>query len=144
MEKVFLDTNIIIYANDERDKVKQDKALQLITDLMKDNTGTISTQVLQEYASVALRKLHQKYEIIIRQIKLLESFEVVRQSPEMIRRALEIMYSYKIGFWDSCIISNAEYANCSVIYSENLNGGQYYSGIRIVNPFRLSDNQLNY
>ena len=62
MEKIFLDTNIIIYANDERDKVKQDKALQLITNLMKTNNGTISTQVLQEYASVALRKLHQKHE----------------------------------------------------------------------------------
>ncbi|MCK5672671.1 MAG: PIN domain-containing protein, partial [Spirochaetales bacterium] len=78
----------------------------------------------------------QKHEIIIRQIKLLESFEVVKQLPEMIRRALEIMYSYKIGFWDSCIISNAEYANCSVIYSEDLNAGQYYSGIRVENPFQ--------
>ena len=135
MEKIFFDTNIIVYANDERDKVKQDRALRLITSFMKKNNGTISTQVLQEYASVALHKLHQKYEIILRQIKLLESFEVVRQSPDMIIRALEIMYSYRIGFWDSCIISNAEYANCSVIYSEDLNGGQYYSGIKIVNPF---------
>lgn len=135
MEKVFLDTNVIIYANDERNKIKQDKALQLVTNLMKTNSGTISTQVLQEYASVALRKLHQRHEIIIRQIKLLESFEIVRQSPDMIRRALEIMQSYKIGFWDSCIISNAEFANCSVIYSEDLNQGQYYSGIKIVNPF---------
>ncbi|MCK5674603.1 MAG: PIN domain-containing protein, partial [Spirochaetales bacterium] len=95
MEKVFLDTNIIVYANDTRDRAKQDRALELITNLMETNTGTISTQVLQEYAAVALRKLHQKHEIIIRQIKLLESFEVVRQSPDMIRRALEIMHSYK-------------------------------------------------
>ncbi|MCF6335847.1 MAG: PIN domain-containing protein [Spirochaetales bacterium] len=88
MEKVFLDTNIVIYANDGRDIVKQDRALRLIVSLIKANTGTISTQVLQEYASVALRKLHQENEIIIRQIKLLESFEVVRHSPGMIRRAL--------------------------------------------------------
>lgn len=135
MDKVFLDTNIVVYANDKRDKYKQDKALELITGLMKANRGTISTQVLQEYTFVALRKLEQKHEIILRQLKLLESFEVVKQSPEMIRRAVEIMDSYKIGFWDSCIISNAEYANCTVIYSEDLNAGQYYSGIRIKNPF---------
>lgn len=135
VDKVFLDTNIVVYANDKRDKYKQDKALELITGLMKANRGTISTQVLQEYTFVALRKLDQKHEIILRQLKLLESFEVVRQSPEMIRRAVEIMDSYKIGFWDSCIISNAEYANCTVIYSEDLNAGQYYSGIRIKNPF---------
>ncbi len=135
MDKVFLDTNIVIYANDKRDRYKQDKALELITGLMKANRGTISTQVLQEYTFVALRKLHQNYEIILRQLKLMESFEVVRQSPEMIRRAVEIMESYKIGFWDSCIISNAEYANCTVIFSEDLNAGQYYSGIRVENPF---------
>jgi len=135
MEKLFLDTNIIIYANDNRDRHKQDIALKLITGLMKTNKGTISTQVMQEYAYVALRKLHQEHGVIIRQLKLLESFEVVRQSPDMIRRAVEIMHSYKISFWDSCIISNAEYANCSVIYSEDLNSGQFYSGIRVENPF---------
>ena len=136
MDKVFLDTNIVVYANDTRDKQKQDKALQLITGLMKAKTGTISTQILQEYTFVAIKKLHQDYSIILRQLKLLESFEVVRQSPEMIRRAVELMQSYKIGFWDSCIISNAEYANCSLIYSEDLNAGQYYSGIRVENPFQ--------
>jgi len=135
VDKVFLDTNIVVYANDKRDEYKQDKALELITGLMKASRGTISTQVLQEYAYVALCKLHQNHEVILRQLRLLESFEVVRQSPEMIRRAVEIMKSYKIGFWDSCIISNAEYADCTVIYSEDLNTGQYYSGIRIENPF---------
>lgn len=135
MEKLFLDTNIIIYANDTRDRHKQDIALKLITGLMETNKGTISTQVMQEYAFVALCKLHQEYGVIVRQLKLLESFEVVRQSPDMIRRAVEIMHSYKIGFWDACIISNAEFANCSVIYSEDLNSGQYYSGIRVENPF---------
>ncbi|MDA3810912.1 MAG: PIN domain-containing protein [Spirochaetaceae bacterium] len=137
MEKVFIDTNIIVYANDRRDREKQEKALQLISKLLVTDRGTISTQVLQEYASVALSKLHQEHEIILRQIKLLESFEVIRQSPDMIRRALEIKHSYKIGFWDSCIISNAEFANCSIIYSEDLNGGQYYSGIKIVDPFAI-------
>ena len=135
MEKVFIDTNIVVYANDSRDMKKQNAAIELITSLMKAKNGVISTQVLQEYAAVAIRKLQQKHEIVIRQLKLLEAFEVVRQSPEMIRRALEIMYSYKIGFWDSCIISNAEYGNCSVIYSEDLNTGQYYSGIKVENPF---------
>lgn len=134
MENVFIDTNIIVYANDKKDKGKQDKAIKLITGLMKSNRGTISTQVLQEYAFVAHKKLNQRHDVILRQLKLLESFEVIRQSPEMIRRALEIMYSSRISFWDSCIISNAEYGNCSLIYSEDLNTGQYYSGIKIVNP----------
>jgi len=134
MEKIFIDTNIIVYANDGKNTEKQDKAIKVITDLMKLNKGTISTQVLQEYAFVALNKLNQNHDVVLRQLKLLEVFEVIRQSPEMIRRAVEIMYSYKISFWDSCIISNAEYGSCSIIYSEDLNTGQYYSGIKIENP----------
>jgi len=135
MDKIFIDTNIIVYANDKRDPEKQKKAIKIITRLMKSQNGAISTQVMQEYAYTAVKILRQNHQVVMRQLKLLESFDVIRQSPEMIRRALEIMVTYGMGFWDSCIISNAEGANCSVVYSEDLNPGQYYSGIKVVNPF---------
>lgn len=135
MDKIFLDTNIIIYANDKRDAKKQKKALEAVTRLMELGEGVISTQVMQEYACTAVKKLRQNHQVVLRQLKLLENFEVIRQSPEMIRRALEIMTTYGIGFWDACIIGNAEGANCSAIYSEDLNAGQYYSGIKVMNPF---------
>ena len=135
MNKIFIDTNIIIYANDKRVIKKQKRALEIVKLLMKNRTGTISTQVLQEYAFVAINKLKQAQDVVLRQLKLLESFEVIYQSPVQVRRAVEIKHLYKIGFWDACIISNAEHANCNEIYSEDLNAGQFYSGIQIVNPF---------
>ena len=135
MKKIFIDTNIIIYANDLRQKAKQETARKLITGLIKLGGGVISVQVMQEYAYVALKKLRQSYEVVLRQLKLLESFEVVKPAPDLIRRAIEIMQTYKIGFWDACIISHAESAGCPVIYSEDLNTGQYYAGIKIENPF---------
>ncbi len=75
MEKIFIDTNILIYANDKKDKQK--KAIKIVTDLMKSQHGTISTQVLQEYAFVAINKLKQSHEIVLRQLKLLEAFEII-------------------------------------------------------------------
>jgi predicted nucleic acid-binding protein len=135
MNKIFIDTNIIVFANDKRSAAKQQKAIEVVTSLMKSRAGTISTQVLQEYAYVAINKLKQSQDVVLRQLKLMESLEVINQSPVQIRRAVEIMHLYKIGFWDACIISNAEHANCTEIYSENLNTGQFYSGIQIVNPF---------
>ncbi len=135
MDKVFVDTNIIIYANDKRDPEKQQKAIVLIKQLIKTGTGVISTQVLQEYAFVAIKKLKQSPDVVIRQIKLLEALEVINQTSDQISRAVEIMHAYKISFWDACIVSNAENANCSKIYSEELNTGQFYSGIQIINPF---------
>ena len=136
MQKSFIDTNIIVYANDKRIVKKQRQSLEIIKTLMTNRSGVISTQVLQEYAFVALHKLKQSQDVVIRQLKLLESFEVIHQSPDQIRRAVEIMHLYKIGFWDACIISNAEHANCSEIYSEDLNPGQFYSGIQIINSFK--------
>lgn len=135
MTKAFIDTNVLIYANDARDKVKQKRALGVVAEHMRLGTGVISTQVLQEYAHVALNKLHQRQDVILRQLVLLEELEVVQQSPVLIRRSVEIKASYQIGFWDACIISAAEYAKCNIILSEDLNSGQFYSGIAMVNPF---------
>jgi predicted nucleic acid-binding protein len=136
--KYFIDTNIIVYANDSADKKKQDRALEIISDLIKKKSAAISTQVLAEYAFTALKKLEQKSEVILRQISLLESLEVIRQSPDIIRRGIEIKTFYKIGFWDACIIAAAEFAKCDLILTEDLTTGQFYSGIPVLNPFNSS------
>ena len=135
MKKIFIDTNLIVYANDRREPEKQRQAIELVKELMSSGRGVISSQVLQEYANTALTKLHQDHAIVLRQLTLLESFEVVLLKPVLIRRAIEIRSSYGISFWNSCIISAAESAGCDSIYSEDLSSGQYYSGIKLVNPF---------
>ncbi|MCF6235885.1 MAG: PIN domain-containing protein [Gammaproteobacteria bacterium] len=135
MNKTFIDTNIIIYANDARDEEKQKKALNIVAKHMRLGTGVISTQVLQEYAHVALNKLHQRQDVILRQLFLLEGLEIIPQSPALIRRSVEIKTSYQINFWDACIISAAEHSKCNIILSEDLNNSQFYSGILLKNPF---------
>ena len=135
MNKYFIDTNIIIYANDARNKIKQKIALDTVAEHMRLETGVISTQVLQEYAQVALNKLHQRPDIILRQLVLLEGMEIIPQSPVLIRRSVELKQLYQISFWDACIISAAEQAKCNAILSEDLNSGQLYSGIIMKNPF---------
>jgi len=135
MNHCFIDTNIIVYANDARDKKKQAKAPAVITEQMKSGTGVISTQVLQEYAHVALNKLHQRQDVVLRQLVLLEELTIIQQSPALIRRAVELKSAYQISFWDACIIGAAEDANCRVILSEDMNTGQFYSGIVMENPF---------
>ncbi len=135
MNRCFIDTNIIVYANDARDQEKQSIAMETIAAHMKSGTGVISTQVLQEYAHVALNKLHQRQDVILRQLVLLEELNVIHQSPALIRRAVEIKAAYQIGFWDACIIAAAEHAKCHCILSEDMNAGQFYSGIVMRNPF---------
>lgn len=139
MTKLFLDTNILVYANDSRDAQKQSRAIQVVSDCMRQGTGVVSTQVLQEYAAVAVGKLDQKLDVVLRQLLLLESLEVVQITPELVRRALEIQARYRINYWDAAIIASAEHANCSVVLSENFAPGQLYATVRVENPFAVAE-----
>jgi predicted nucleic acid-binding protein len=135
LAKVFLDTNVIIYANDARDSVKQQRSIDLVTTSIREATGVVSTQVLQEYAVVASTKLAQDEDAILRQLHTLESMEVVLVNPPLIRRALEMSRRYRISYWDACILAAAEHSRCSVVLSEDLNSGQLYATTRVENPF---------
>jgi predicted nucleic acid-binding protein len=95
----------------------------------------VSTQVLQEYASVAITKLRQEDAIVLRVLRLLETLEVVQATPALVRRAVELRKVYQVGFWDAGIIAAAEQADCDLILSEDLSAGRFYGGIRVVNPF---------
>src|SRR5688500_5308103 len=57
IERVFLDSNVLVYGDDAAAGAKRDRAVELIGDLVRTGAAVISTQVLQEYYSVATRKL---------------------------------------------------------------------------------------
>ncbi len=135
MTKLFIDTNIIIYANDPRDARKQARAIELVAEAMRKGTGVISTQVLAEYAKTAQQELRQDVAVILRQLLLLESLEVIQVTPALIRRSLELRARYRIDFWDACILAAAEAANCNVLLSEDLSAGQLYATVKVENPF---------
>lgn len=135
MTKRFIDTNIIIYANDPRDRPKQARAIELVTEAMRKGVGVISTQVLAEYAKAAEQELHQDVDVILRQLLVLESLEVIQVTPAVIRRAVELRARYRIDFWDACILAAAEGANCNVLLSEDLSAGQLYATVKVENPF---------
>jgi predicted nucleic acid-binding protein len=135
MSKIFIDSNVIVYANDARDPAKRAAALDRLEQVMRDGAGVVSTQVLMEYAAVALSKLGQPADAVLRQLWALEALEVVQVSPGVIRRAVEIHLRTQISFWDASIIAAAEHANCGVVLSEDLNPGQLYAGVRVEDPF---------
>lgn len=130
----FIDTNILIYANDGRDKKKQKKCVEIVSLALRTHQGMISTQVLSEYANVALTKLGQHPQIVRRQIELLSTLSLIAQTPERIIRAVEIKELYGLSFWDASIVAAAESGRCERILSEDLNTGQVYCGMRTTNP----------
>ena len=108
----FIDTNLIVYANDRRDPVKQKRALEVIQREIRDGTGVLSIQVLQEFANTALNKLGQEPAVVLRQLSLLETLTIVRPDPPMVRRAVELKTLYQLSFRDASILAAAENAAC--------------------------------
>jgi predicted nucleic acid-binding protein len=142
MSKDFLDTNIILYANDATDKRKQDLAIEIVAGGIREGSAVISTQVLQEYAVNAVGKLKQELPVVMHQLRLLEFMFIVPASPDLGRRGLEISGLFDINFWDALIVAAAEHARCDRILSEDLNPGQFYCGMECVDPFRLRRDHL--
>lgn len=134
MRRYFIDSNIVIYANDRNARERQARAIEVIQKCMSAKNGVLSIQVLQEYASIALTKLMQDSAVVLRQIRLLEVFKIVVPSPAMVRRGVEIRNSYRLSFWDAGIVAAAEIAECDYILSEDLNTGKYYAGVKVINP----------
>ncbi len=135
MTKVFLDTNILVYSNDHRDRRKQAIAARLLADCIRQRRGVISTQVLQEYASAALYKLRQDVDFIARRLLQFESLEIVQLTPLLIRRALELHSLHQVHYWDAAILAAAEAARCTELWSEDFAPGSIHGLLRMENPF---------
>jgi predicted nucleic acid-binding protein len=131
----FIDTNVLIYAEANDEPVKQRAALDLLKQLFEEATGVLSTQVLQEYCNVALKKLKLPAHHVRAQLDLFEQFEVVQITPAIIRIGLDLHQTRSLAFFDAIIVATAQTAGCAVLLSEDLNTGEFMAGVRMVNPF---------
>lgn len=133
--RFFIDTNVLVYADDLDAGPKNAVARALIAEALIEGTGVLSTQVLQEFFSIATRKLHVAADVARRKVELLASLEVVRIDVDAILAAIDLHRLHSLSFWDALIIQSAANAGCARLLSEDLQHGRTISGVRIDNPF---------
>ena len=97
--------------------------------------GVISTQVLQEFANVALRKMGLDANHVRKQLGAHQQFEVVQVTPTIINAAVDLHQTRSLSFYDALIVQAAITSGCATLYSEALNPGEVINGVKIVNPF---------
>lgn len=133
----FLDTNVLLYALNDAEPAKRKVAQDLLTRAIAGQF-LISTQVLAEFSAVALSKLQDRLtpEDVLSLLDTLASVPLIRPDSQMVRRAVEVHAAYGVHFYDGIIIAAAERAGSEKIWSEDLNAGQKYFGIEVVNPFQ--------
>ena len=134
MSKVFLDTNILVYSLDQSDAGKRGKCRGIIKSLTGENSGVISTQVMQEFYVAATAKLGADPLLVKDILRSLERFETVVVSPRLIKEAIDCSIINRLSFWDALIVVSAESAQCEILWTEDLNPGQVIRGVRIENP----------
>jgi len=132
--KVFLDANILVYAQDIASPDKQKRSRELIARLSGSGSGVISTQVMQEFFVVATRKLGVPPLAAKAVLKTFSVFETVVVGPALIREAIDCSILNGISFWDSLIVAAAASAGCNVLYTEDLNASQIIMGVKVQNP----------
>ena len=137
-DRYFLDTNVLVYSCDSSDAGKQQTALDLIAACSSQGTGMLSVQVLGEFfhATVIRKKLLTADEAERAILAFRAAMTVVPVEFQDVADAIAIHRQYQTRYWDSLIIATAGHHGCREVLSEDLNGGQTYSGVLVSNPFR--------
>ena len=133
--KVFVDTNIFVYAalKPQDSPEKWRTAVELLEGI---GTFFVSTQVLNEFSSVLLRKKITDNAIKDRVEGIAADSTVTVITIETIRHAWELRINHKFSYWDSLIVASALQAGCTTLYTEDLNHGMIVDKkLHIVNPF---------
>jgi predicted nucleic acid-binding protein len=136
-ERHFVDTNVLVYAHDSSAHEKREIARDLLGRIWLDQSGCTSIQVLQELYATLTRKVRVplKSAEASKIISYLSQWRVHSPEPADVLAAIQIHQRNQISFWDAMIVRSATRLGCTVIWSEDLNAGQDYAGVRVLNPF---------
>jgi predicted nucleic acid-binding protein len=131
----FFDSNILLYTDDDRSPIKQTTAQTLFARHFSSDTAVLSVQVLQEYYSVATRKLGVSSHVAQRKVEVFAAGRVVRLEGRDVVAAIELHRRFQLSFWDALIVHAASCAGASVLYTEDLQPGAVLANVLVVNPF---------
>lgn len=130
-KRPFFDTNVVVYLM-SGDAAKASKAESLIA-----NGGVISVQVLNEFTSVARRKLALTWaetEEVLEALKA--NLEIVPLTLSVHERALALASAHELNIYDASIVAAALESGCDAVLSEDMQHGQKFAALRVENPFR--------
>ena len=137
LELTFVDTNILVYAQDRSETDKQPRAQALLEALWSTRTGCLSTQVLQEFYVVATRKFEppMRRSEARELVALYATWPIVQVDVGLIIDATALEEGVQLSFWDALIVEAARRAGAARLVTEDLQGGRLIAGVAIENPF---------
>lgn len=132
--KPFADTNIVVYALVPDDTTKQAVAQRILAGLAGPRPA-IGTQTLAETFHVLTRRKGWKPADAIKALRVLAGLKVVSLNAEGVLAGLELSARHRLSGWDALVIEAAQQAGCDTLYTEDLQAGQRFGDLEVVNPF---------
>ena len=131
----FIDTNVLVYADDARDLRKQARARDLIRRLLRERRGVLSLQVLQEYFAAATRKVGLASADARRRVEVYSRFDVVSLYPPDLLAAIDLHRLHNLSVWDALVVRAALNGSCTTLNTEDMQPGYAIEQLTISNPF---------
>ncbi len=141
---VFVDTNVLLYAFDDRDAGKRDQARSWLSWCWQSSVGRVSTQVLHEFYANALRKFsrslptHKARAEVLR----LRAWKPWIVDEDTVDNAWDLQDRIGINYWDALMVAAAQQQGCRYLLTEDLQHQQQIDGVQILNPFLVGPSQL--
>jgi predicted nucleic acid-binding protein len=135
-DRVFLDTNVLVYLFDADEPGKRAVAARLLEE--RGDHAVLSTQVLQEFYAAVTRKLGKplteaEAETAVRHLAALD---VVVVDTGIILAAVQLSRRHRVAFWDALIVEAALSRGCTTLLSEDMQDGRRFDTLTVANPFR--------
>ena len=142
--KVFVDTNVLVYSRDASEPQKQAQAMDWLRHLWNTHTGRLSYQVLQEYYITVTEKLDPglDHESARRDIRSLLPWHPIAADNRVFDSAWHIQDRFGLSWWDALIVSAAQVSDCHYLLTEDLQEGQMFGDLKIINPFQTAPETL--
>ena len=133
-----LDTNILVYATDEEDRIRMEVANDLLLRLTRTRTALVSAQVLAEFANVSLRRLRaaSSREDVYRQVEVYaRTLIVLPLTPAIVLEAVRGVRDFQLAYYDAQIWAAARLNQVAYVLSEDFNADATLEGVTFLNPF---------
>jgi len=143
MTGVLVDTNVIVYAYDMGEAVKQERALQVLDALQGAGTGQLSTQTLAEFFRVTTRESRRLLTVAeaTEQVeKLVRAWSVLEVTPMIVLEAARGVRDHQLAFWDAQVWATARLNQIPTVFSEDFKSGSVVEAVHFVDPFQAQFN----
>ena len=140
IERVFVDSNVLVYAHDADSGNKQRIAANAVAEILSARSGVLSIQVLQEFYSTVTRKLRSAIarDVARELLRGYSSWTIQQLTADDVIAASFLEQRHQLSFWDALIVQAALLAGATKLLSEDLQHGRSIGGVTVENPFITS------